>query len=772
MNVLKKQLTNLCIILLVSVFMASCQKKSGKETRSDNNPDDIELAKIVRKGNIFYDSAAFQTGAPHVPPYAANGIIGGCFDHMGFQSRPNTGTPEGRTVLGYIDSYYQHESSRQIQLPLAYIQAEFADGSTILNMMQADDYRQELDLFTGVLTTEYNLFGKTKIQAYAHQTIPNLFIMKINRKPDSPEKELVVSIHCETSKAQNRDFNWKAEPIEVKFSENDKSVDIQSTTNLSTTNWTIQSNNNITVEENKVKIHLKNEENLIKILVNRDDCPGTDVLDKSYTELLADHTKEWEKLWNESWIDFPAGRAQKIWMRSKYYAICNFPSIPEKPMIPTGLNTNIWGFTYPQDVYYVMENLLPAGHFERYEKSLQYWLDILPEVKKYSKRIMGVEAGFYPWTPPYTQWDEYEKHDVVGHNSYEMHNPAYVAAMVWHYYEKTADIEALRKYFPVLEEVWRFYESILYENEQGRYYVFHPLGTGQDEAHDGQASKNLLCASYSAEYALKKYLKAIELIAEYDKYLAEKAKKILEAGLDREANMKENGMLASFIGDDRPANRQKHPVQLNTITFLPMGENVTPGSPAEVAYEHRHSLTTEALKPVTHGWTYGAFLLASSRMRSPEGFKTDINAVQYYAGADPRWIQFYEYTFWERWHLKLAYYFPTQGLYQQAYTNAIVQDWRGYADIFACLLPEWKKEKIAFKGLRVTGGAKVSGQWDNGSFSVTLSPGSKKEVEVRISQNIKGITATGQKEGPESFNGNEIVRFTFDGDKEIVLEKM
>ncbi len=754
----------LFIVLLLS--MAACEKTLEKEQKSLNQE---ELPEIVRKANVLYDSAAFQTGAAHVPPYAANGIIGGCFDHMGFQSRPNTGTPEGRTVLGYIDNYYQHESSRQIQLPLAHIQAEFVDGSTLLNMMQAEDYRQELDLFTGVLTTEYNLFGDTKIESYAHQTIPNLFIMKINRQPDSPGKELVVSIHCETSKAQNRDFSWKAHPVGLQFTEKDNSVNIQSTTNLSTTNWTIQSNNNITVEENKVKIHLKNEENLIQILVKRDDCPDKEVLDKSYSALLADHTKEWEKIWNESWIDFPADRAQKIWLRSKYYSICNFPSIPEKPMIPTGLNTNIWGFTYPQDVYYVMKNLLPLGHLERYEKALQYWLDVLPEVKKYSQRIMGIESGFYPWTPPYTNWEEYEKQGVVGHNSYEMHNPAYVAAMVWHYYEVTGDKKALKKYFPVIEEVWRFYESVLHENEKGKYYVFHPKGTGQDEAHDDLASKNLLCASYSAEYTLKNYLKSIELIEDYDKELAEKAKLIKKAGLERESNLKENGMLASFIGDNRPPNRQKHPVQLNTITFLPMGENVKPGSPAEKAYEKRHTLTTEALKPVTHGWTYGAFTLASSRMRSPQGFAKDMYAVQFYAGADPRWIQFYEYTFWERWHLKLAYYFPTQGLYHQAYTDAVVQDWRRYIDIFACLLPEWEKEKIAFKGLRVTGGASVSGQWNKGSCSLTLSPGWKKEIEVRISQNVKGIKANGQKDGPETFDGNQVVKFVFDSDNDIQI---
>lgn len=747
------------ILIIGFAILSSCNQGPGDIVGVQVY--DTDPSALIRKSNIVYDSASFQSGAAHVPPYLSNGILGGCFDHMGFQSRANTGNPEGRTVLGYIDSYYEHgPTTRQIQLPLAWITAEFADGSTVMNMMEAEDYRQELDVYHGVLTTEYDLHGKTRITAFASQENPNLFVYRVER--EEGVKKLVLSIHCETSAVQNRDFQWKAEPVDLSFEKEGRKVRVISGTNLSETRWVVEADSELSVEGNRIIIPLDEEDNLVRILVERDGSGGEELLERDFDELLSAHREAWEKAWSHSWIDFPDERSASIWTRGQYYNISNFPLSTEKPLIPSGLNSNIWGFTYPQDVYYVMENLLPTGQTERYEAALRYWLDVLPEVRKYSKRIMGVEAGFYPWTPPRTEWDRYERFGVVGHHSYELHNPAYVSAMVWHFYQVTGDREKLVKYFPVMEEVWRFYETILHENEKGKYYVFHPLGAGQDEAHEDLASVNLLCASYSSEYSLENYLKAAEIIGEYDEELYRKAQVIDEAGFERESNLKDNGLLASFVGDERPPNRQKHPVQLNTITFLPMPDNVEEGSPAAKAYDMRYSLTTEALKPVTHGWTYGAFTLASSRMRSEEGFMKDMEAVQYYAGADPRWIQFYEFTFWERWHLKLAYYFPTHGLYQQAYTDAVVQDWRGYTDIFPCILPVWENERLAFKGLRVSGGATVNGSFVDGSFEVELVPGWAKETRLRVSRDIRGITVEGQKEGPGLIDGNQVYDYVFD----------
>lgn len=756
----------LAFLIVTMLFTTGCQKRNNPEM-----PDGASIPALVRKSNVVYDSASFQTGYMHIPPYIANGILGGCFDHMGFQSMPNKGVPNGRTVLGYIRHYYQHKpTTRQAQLPLAVIQAEFADGSSVYNMMEARNYRQELDIYSGVLTTEYDLFGPTKITAFAHQTIPNLFILKIDRQAISPGKEMVLKINCQTAVTQQTGIAWPPGPVNLSFETMGNRADITSSTNMVDTRWTVEGNNPINVSGENLLIHLKENENLVKIFIHRSDVDESAESGKSFNELLDLHTQKWAESWQRSWIDFPEERIHHIWNRANYYNLSNFPSIHEKALIPTGMNANIWGFTFPQDVYYVQENLLRSGHFDLYKKAMKYWLDILPEVKKYSLRVMDVEGGFYPWTPPFAKWDEFEKDSVVGNDSYEIHNPAYISAMVWHYYKHTGDLEFLKNYFPIMEEVWRFYSNVIHPNERGTFDVNHHKAAGQDEASRLSSSKNLLCASYSAEYSMRNYLRAAQLTGQFDPNLFERAQTIQKAGLERNTLLNENGYYVTYEGDNRPPNSQKHPVQLNAITFCPMPDKGN-ATPSKTAWEKRYDLTVQARKPISHGWTYAAFALSSSRLGQPDGLESDLNAAQYCAHADPRWIQFYEFTFWERYTLHTAYYFPTHGLYQQALTDALVQDWQGFTDIFACMLPGWKDKRFAFKGIYTSGGVSVDGVWDNGKFRITLYPNGAEKLDIRVSEGQSDVKVKNDKNGLKSFNPGEIVTIGFEASEPVILER-
>ncbi len=760
----------LFIILCAPVLFlihSECQAQSGAALNPSKS-----VAEIVREANVVYDSSEFQTGHPYVPLLVSNGIVGGCFDHTGFQSTPNYDYPQGRTVFGYIRHYAMHESSRQIQFPLAVIQARFADGGTIDQIFIAKGYKQELDLFTGVLTTRYDLFGPTEIVALAHQTIPNLFVMHIDHQATSPGKKLVLAIECETSVCQNNQFLWPVPPVQLSFERKPGRVFIVSKTNLTTTRWVIDAGepNHIAIDGSRVHITLNDQTSTIKFLMLRDDCPGLEVLDQSFDWLLAAHTHEWQTIWQRSWIDFPDDRAQKIWSRMKYYAVSHFPLIPEKAMLPTGLNCNIWGFTFPQDVYYVAENLPRLGHFERAEKALQYWLNILPEVKKYTRRIMHTEGAFYPWTPPFEQWDRYERDSVVAADSYELHNPAYVLAMVWHFYQYTGNREYLKRYFPVIQEVWRFYSSISERNAAGRFDVYHKNARGQDEASTTEGNlRNLLCASYSAEYSARIYLEAAKMVLNAEEKLLERAKSIMAAGYERNTLLTDRGYYATYEGDTRPPNSQKHPVQLNPIAFLPMPHLVFEGSPVAVAYQKRYELTFEATKPITLGWTFGEFFLASVRMREPNQALKDLSAIQMCRGADPRWIQFYESSFWTGWHFNKAYYFPMHALFMQGFTDMLVQDWRGYVDLFACVFDEWKDQSFSFAGIHTLDGISVDGNWDHGRIKIVLHPNGAKTVKLRISSDSGMFQAVGQKHGPASFRSGDIVSFVFSGSQAITL---
>jgi hypothetical protein len=728
------------------------------------------MIKAIRRGNVVYDLESFQSGHRHIPPFLSSGLLGGCFDSLGFMSLPDLGTPGGRTVLGYLDHYARTESKRQVQYPLALLQARFADG-TPLNLVDCTTYHQELDLLTGTLTTEYDLYGSTQITAFASQSAPNLVVMRVEREPDSPERELLVSVECETSACQNRTNSWPVDPTRVEFEVLPGRTRVAATTNCVTTRWTLACDSGeMHVEGTRIVIRLGAGRHELRLLVEREGCEGEGLLEQTCDKLYADHVAVWRDFWEESWVDLPEDRAQFIWTRSNYYLACNFPTTPARPMCPTGPMSNIWGFFFPQDVYYVAENLPRLGHFHRARTALQYWLDHLEDAQAYCKRIIGVEGAYYPWTPPYTAWDDYEADGVICPDSYELHNSAYVVAMVWHYYLTSSDREMLDEFFPLLEEVFRFYRNISSQNDSGAYEVYHEHARGQDEASSTAGRlKNLLCCQFSAEYTARAYVQAAEILGRGRPGLLAVARNIVASGYDKSDLLRPEGFYRTYEGDDRPIGAQKHPVQLNPIAFLPMPDQVEEGSPTEVAWRRRYDLMRSARWPQTQGWTFGEYTLASARMRSPKELERDLRLVQPAWSADPRWIQFYEYSWPHGWHRHKAYYFTTSGLYLQAVSDALVQDWRGYVDLFACLLPGWDEREFSFHGFHARGRVAVSGRWQAGRFEVTLLPHGESSVRVRVSRHAARITATGQADGPSSFDGERVVQLFFDGSKPIVL---
>lgn len=726
--------------------------------------------KAVHRADITYDLDSFQSGVPLVPLYVSNGIVGGCFDHFGFQSNPNTGTPEGRTALGYIDHYHRADHGRHIQFPLAIVQAAFADR-TPLNLVDCAGYRQTLDLYNGVLTTVYDLYGPTEITAFASQSAPNLFVMRIDRSPIADDKQLAIAFEYETSVCQNIDMRWKVTPVQVAAAIEGDRVRVRSVTNTTETEWVVHCPEaRFAIDGTRLVLRLAAGVHELRVWVKHDGGVDEAAVEWLYDSLLSQHRAVWHGLWRSSWVDLPEHRAQAIWCRTKYLTLSHFPALAARPLCPTGLAGNIWGFTFPQDVYYVAENLPRLGHIDRAELALRFWRTHLPDVKRYGKRLLGTDGAYYPWTPPYKDFDAYETDGVCGADSYELHNPAYVAAMVWHAWLVTANQTLLRRYFPVIEEVFRFYRCISTAGDAGTYDTYHEKARGQDEASSTEGRlRNLLCVSYSAEYTARMYVDACATLGKARTPLLDDAEKIAAAGYTRRPLLRAEGYYRTYEGDHRPPGEQKHPVQLNPIAYLPMPHMVDSDPAVETAWRHRYELTKDARKPLTLGWTIGEFALASARMRSPADMEQDLRAIQPCHGADARWIQFYESSFWEGWHRPKSYYLPMMGLYLQAFTDCLVQDWRGYVDLFACLLPGWETQRLSFSGIRVRGGIVVSGRFAKGSFTVRLKPRKAQSVKVRVSLPGARIEVRNSETGPSVFDGGQVVELASCSRKAIEL---
>jgi hypothetical protein len=362
---------------------------------------------------------------------------------------------------------------------------------------------------------------------------------------------------------------------------------------------------------------------------------------------------------------------------------------------------------------------------------------------------------------------------IVGADSYELHNPAYVAAIIWHYYKYTGDKDFLKKYFPVIEEVFRFYANISNKNEDGRFDIFHEKGRGQDEASSTAGDlMNLLCSSYSAQYSAQNYVEAAKIVSIYDQSLFERANDIVSAGYERRTLLNDEGYYVTYEGDNRPKHSQKHPVQLNPIAFVPMPEEVNNDPAVKTAWKNRYDLTYKALKPKTRGWTFGEFALASCRLGSAVDLEKDISTIQLCRGADPRWIQFYESSFWPGWHLNKSYYFPMMGLFMQTFTDAVLQDWEGYINYFNCILPQWNQEPLRFKGLQSLNGVVSNGWYHNGDFEIEIIPGKSNSTKIKISEGNRPVVAEGTADGNVEFKTNELVTLNFDGQNPIVLKSV
>ncbi|MFP4060448.1 MAG: hypothetical protein ACLFUC_08200 [Bacteroidales bacterium] len=76
------------LVILPGLLLIVSSCDTGHKSRLPFNDNQMEAA--VTKANIVYDSTFFQSGIAHVPLYVSNGIVGGCFDHMGFQMRLTT----------------------------------------------------------------------------------------------------------------------------------------------------------------------------------------------------------------------------------------------------------------------------------------------------------------------------------------------------------------------------------------------------------------------------------------------------------------------------------------------------------------------------------------------------------------------------------------------------------------------------------------------------------------------------------------------------------
>jgi hypothetical protein len=204
----------------------------------------------------------------------------------------------------------------------------------------------------------------------------------------------------------------------------------------------------------------------------------------------------------------------------------------------------------------------------------------------------------------------------------------------------------------------------------------HP-SCGQDE-YGGLNQKNYLCSLFSADYTLRTALAAANTLrltpSETARWTA-----ILQDGLayDR-LQIPGFGFRTTAQGVRFAPGRQKHPVQLNPLTFLPLGK---PDAATLAAYAARHQLVSTERASMKHpdlqgnyydGWTLFALSLAAARMGYAAGVAHELSLPETAQLVDPEWIQTYESSgYW------CPYYTTSMGLFLQTINETQLSDYFG-----------------------------------------------------------------------------------------------
>ena len=467
-----------------------------------------------------------------------------------------------------------------------------------------------------------------------------------------------------------------------------------------TTELYMETNADVCVTGDDLSLTLRKGYNYIKVSVGEPSSV-------SAAQSLA-QTKDW---WHDRWestgcILHSDDKAQKMWVRSLAMFLSTYDDTKKGLGPPMGFSGNWWPFYYPQDVSYVHPVLLMTGNLSIAKSWIEYWAERIDGMRRYTKRLYGVDGTLAPWVYPYGSFEGYHNPAPPNKFFYEIHNSGYFARMACETAAYVNDSAWTNRYvLPILSGCAEFYANIASKGEDGKWHLYVTPSMGQDE-RGGENQKDYLCALYSALYCFRQ---AVALGIDHEgKYAG-----ILKDGLGFDSLKSPQGFYYSCAGrgaDD--FGMQKHPVQLNELAFLPVGDKVSES--AAIVYDLRYDITRDARKPYFYGWTLGEFLLAGSRMGDVDGWKTDWENMERSKYVDSEWIQIYETS----GNTTTPFYNITNGLIAQSLISNLVCDWYGHLELGKC--NPWEGP-VYVKGIRSLLGVTVDGKIDGSRYDVVLT---------------------------------------------------
>ena len=672
-----KQVAILNVIILVSLFCFSGSAFTREKTFCVE--DVIRSAEVIR--TVYKD-------VPTVYLYQGNGEFGSSFGRLGLHLHPlQKNGSYGKTQYLHLEHRGRGKFNHDYLLPMLEIYWK-EPFSAVSQYSQCQSY------YDGVIATSF-CSGNEQVKVTTWFDPVEKELGYITAEVSHSGREIVVAPYRELNVHYGQHLH---QSVDVRPVDGHWEITLQCLNKQSTLYF--YTNAEVTEADGKLVLSLRKGKNYIRISYNT----PSNTSDKVSLKQTCDW---WHQTWERSGcLLIPDDKAQKTWVRSMAMFLSSYSERKKGLAPPMGYTGNWWPFYYPQDVSYVHPVLLQTGNLDIAKSWIERWSSEVEGIRQYTHRLYGVEGVLAPWVYPY---DGFEGYHVLGPPNkffYEIHNSGYFARMACETAVFVDDEAWTDRYVrPIVEGTAEFYANICTKGTDGLWHLYVKPSMGQDE-RGGENQRDYLCAMYSAQYCLQQALKmGIDPQGRYSQ--------ILREGLAFKSLLSPRGFYYSCAGSgEKDFGKQKHPVQLNELAFLPVNDR--PSASAAMAYGLRYEITQDARKPYFYGWTLGEFLLAGSRMGMPDEWKKDWMNMEPSGYVDEEWIQIYETSH----NLTTPFYNITNGLVAQSLLNNLVCDWYGKLEIGKC--NPWKG-KAYVKGIRSQLGVIVDGKVEASSYDVTLT---------------------------------------------------
>jgi hypothetical protein len=664
----------------------------------------------LHKGNIVRQNWP-QSEEDPIPIYLGSGKAGACLDAWGLMNRPwQPAGPGSLPNTAYLHADHWHRGLYGLDMLLPVYQLGWSTTPEA-----PLHYRQELQLPESRLVTELawkdlSIHMRLSFHPYKRNLLVLQFQYEARNGRVVPGLVLNPLVELVTQ-GYRQAVSGLAEAMSADFAETCLLTDLQiGTAHSRIALKVLEREGSCTLATHGGRMHIRFNGRKGDHLLLVGVCGISDVAgllshmnaiqggEACWSEL----EEAWRKRYGDAYVSLSDDRHQALWSRSLHDLLSSFSPEAVCPVSPMGFSGNGWPFHFPQDMAYILPALLQLGHVDIAQGIVSYYRGCLSNMQAFTKRIYGVHGAQWAWEFPMDNQSNLLEEGTPNWFQFEIHNAAYPAFMAHETAKAVASVEWTREVaWPIILESARFFAAVLKQEDDGSWGIEITPSMGQDE-WGGENAKNYFCALTSARYSLTVALRtATQLdipLEDTDHW-----RTILEDGLAFKRLLHPKlGLHMTYEGnpDAFRLGRQKHPIQLSPVTFLPLDE---PGEPEKIAYARRYDLSKGSDGHFFTGWSLATFWLAAARMGTGKDLETDLAQALPSGYVDPEWTVLFETSR----HGNMPMYLTNHGLFMQAVHTALLREGGRGPSAPSGLPSSWKTAE--YRNLRTSDGDMHSG---------------------------------------------------------------